>query len=187
MNLETTIKFVRAAMHDARDHWGGGAKFDHVEAVANMMLDKYPDEFRIVAYLHDIVEDTYFTFRDLDELGFSDDVISAVDYLTRRSAETYEQYIGRLLEGESGAGGYDPIDELALVVKIADLEHNMEKGPRFDAIPEDRRARFLKKHTQALLLIHLRHKDLIAAKLALRSEMFMQIDEELDRDGAFQS
>lgn len=187
MNLETTIKFVRAAMHDAKDHWGGGAKFDHVEAVANMMLDKYPDEFRIVAYLHDIVEDTDFTFRDLDELGFSDDVVSAVDYLTRRPGQTYEQYIQRLMDGETEMEGYDPIDDMALTVKISDLKHNIQPGPRLDAIPEERRMKFLKKHNNALFLLRMRRNGLIAAKLALRSEIMLEIDEELDRDGAFQS
>lgn len=185
MNLETTIKFVRAAMHNAKDHWGGGAKFDHVEAVANMMRPAYPDEFRIVAYLHDIVEDTDFNFGDLEALGFSDDVVAAVDYLTRQEGQTYEQYIKRMMEGESGMEGYDPIDDLALTIKISDLKHNMWPGPRWDSIPKGKRERFKRRHNNALFLLKLRRSALIAAKLKLRAEIMLEIDEEIDNDGAF--
>ena len=42
------------------------------------------DDEKIVAVMHDIVEDTNITFDDLQNEGFSDQVISAIQCVTKR-------------------------------------------------------------------------------------------------------
>lgn len=67
-----------------------------------------------VAVLHDVVEDTSVSLADLQAVGFSDRVIVAIDSITRRSGETYREYIVRL-----------SVNELATIVKLHDLHENM--------------------------------------------------------------
>ena len=77
---------------------------------------------KIVAALHDVVEDTSVTIQDLKEKGFSRDVLDAVDCLTRRQDETYDAFIERC-----------KTNPIAMRVKIADLEDNMDIR-RFDKL-----------------------------------------------------
>ncbi|MBX7110646.1 MAG: GTP pyrophosphokinase [Dehalococcoidia bacterium] len=69
---------------------------------------------RLVAVLHDVVEDSPTTLDDLRAAGFPEEVVRAVDFLTRREDETYEAFIERVTG-----------DPLARRVKLADLEDNM--------------------------------------------------------------
>lgn len=81
-----------------------------------VMLKCKTDEERIVAVLHDVVEDTDATLTYLkDYEGFSDRIIEAIDCLTRRKNESYGQFIDRV-----------KTNELATKVKILDLEDNMD-------------------------------------------------------------
>ncbi|MDU3373625.1 hypothetical protein [Enterococcus casseliflavus] len=59
---------------------GGEPYFFHVPRVANSLTDK---NAKVVAYLHDTVEDTDITIEKLKELGFSDTIVSAVQVLTQ--------------------------------------------------------------------------------------------------------
>lgn len=70
---------------------------------------------RIVAVLHDVVEDSSVTLDTLRAAGFSREIVLAVDCLTRRKGETYDLFVGR-------AAG----NALSRTVKIADLEDNMD-------------------------------------------------------------
>ena len=70
---------------------------------------------RIVAVLHDIIEDTAVTASYLRSMGFSETVIEAVVALTRLDGESYEAFIGRV-----------HLNSLARTVKMADLRDNMD-------------------------------------------------------------
>ncbi len=70
---------------------------------------------RVVAILHDVVEDGDVTLDDLRAEGFRDEVVDAVDHVTRREGKTYEAFIERIAP-----------HPLARRVKIADLEDNMD-------------------------------------------------------------
>ena len=98
-----------------------------------VMLKVASEPERIVAILHDVVEDTNHTLDDLRLAGCSPEVVDAVDRLTRREGEDYFDYVARAAE-----------HPLARRVKIADLEDNMEwrrlKG-RTD-VDRDRLARY---------------------------------------------
>ena len=73
------------------------------------------EEQKIVALLHDVVEDTYWTFEDLIKEGFSVNVIEALRLLTHTDGSPYEDYVERLAA-----------NPLARAVKKADLTDNMD-------------------------------------------------------------
>lgn len=81
---------------------------------------------KIVAILHDVVEDTDTTFEDLKNMGFSMEVLSTLECLTRGEEEDYFHYIGRI-----------KVNPLAIKVKLADLEHNMDFRRIKDITDED--------------------------------------------------
>lgn len=91
---------------------GGVPYVFHPIHVAEMMQDEYSTT---VALLHDVVEDTDYTLDKLIEDGFPDEIVEAVDAITRRSGEDYFVYIDRV-----------KANALATTVKIADLEHNTD-------------------------------------------------------------
>jgi hypothetical protein len=68
---------------------------------------------RIVAVLHDTLEDTELTEADLRRDGFSDEVITALLAVTHRDGESYPDYVIRAARLE-----------LAREVKLADLADN---------------------------------------------------------------
>ena len=72
-------------------------------------------EGKIVAILHDIIEDTDITEDYLLKIGLSKRIVDAVVALTRSEDIDYQEYIKNL--------GSNP---LAKEVKLADLEHNMD-------------------------------------------------------------
>src|SRR5262244_2168281 len=73
-----------------------------------------PEAARIAAVLHDVVEDTPHTLHELKQRGYPDEVLEAVDLLSRRPQDSYEQFIERLLP-----------NPIARMVKRADLEDNI--------------------------------------------------------------
>ena len=70
---------------------------------------------RIVAILHDVVEDTTVTLNDLRRGGFPAEVVEAVELVSRVEDESYEEFIERLAP-----------NPIARAVKLADLEDNMD-------------------------------------------------------------
>lgn len=72
-------------------------------------------EGKIVAILHDIIEDTDVTEDYLLKIGLSKRIVDAVVALTRSEDRDYQEYIKNLSS-----------NPLAKEVKIADLEHNMD-------------------------------------------------------------
>ncbi|MEW6265914.1 MAG: GTP pyrophosphokinase [Thermodesulfobacteriota bacterium] len=70
---------------------------------------------KMVGVLHDLIEDTGWTLEKLTGQGYPPEVIVALDRLTRRPKEEYEDFIERLKN-----------DSLARRVKLADLEDNLD-------------------------------------------------------------
>lgn len=79
-----------------------------------LMMQMKSEAAMMVAVLHDVVEDTDWTFEKLRECGFSEDVLTALDCVTNRPGESYEKFIERAMT-----------NKIAREVKIADLEDNM--------------------------------------------------------------
>lgn len=77
----------------------------------------------IIALLHDVVEDTNVTFKQLEEV-FSKEIIDILKLLTREENIEYDEYIKRIKN-----------NSIACKVKIADLTHNLDKT-RLDFVTE---------------------------------------------------
>ena len=74
------------------------------------------EEEKIVGVLHDVVEDTEWTFGMLEAEGFSQEVIAALKCVTKISEnENYDDFIERVRK-----------NPLATAVKINDLSDNMD-------------------------------------------------------------
>lgn len=83
-----------------------------------VMMQMPDDLHRIVAVLHDVIEDCpEWSYDRLRQEGFQEDIIVALDCLTWRKAEgeTYDDYVNRAAS-----------NPIARCVKFADLEDNMD-------------------------------------------------------------
>src|SRR5215475_6553427 len=87
----------RAIMIAAQAHLGqrdkGGAPY--ILHPLRMMMRMESEAAMIAATLHDVVEDSDWTLDRLRAEGFSEEVLQAVDCLTRRDGETYEKFVAR--------------------------------------------------------------------------------------------
>jgi len=79
-----------------------------------MLAVKSPFE-RMAAVLHDVVEDTPMTLADLQNEGFPQEVLGAVDALTKRGHESRIEAANRAA-----------VNPIARVVKLADVTDNMD-------------------------------------------------------------
>jgi (p)ppGpp synthase/HD superfamily hydrolase len=115
--LQPGDMFDRALQLAIDAHRGQTDKYDqpYMLHVLGVMGRCRTIEEKIVALLHDVVEDTDHTFEDLQQLGISERIITAVELLTRRRGETYDHFVERIAP-----------NALARAVKLADLEDNMD-------------------------------------------------------------
>lgn len=91
---------------------------------------------KIVALLHDTIEDTDVTIEYLRKEGFPEEIIDAVLSVTKQDGENYEDFVRRAAKNAIGRE-----------VKIADLEDNMDIR-RLKEIKEEDVAR-LRKYLSA--------------------------------------
>jgi (p)ppGpp synthase/HD superfamily hydrolase len=78
-----------------------------------LMMSVQSTAEKIVAVLHDVVEDTDVSFEQLKGEGFSDEVLDALRLLTHESNVSYDDYISEIAKSD-----------LAKTVKLADLKDN---------------------------------------------------------------
>lgn len=111
------MNFDKALEIAARAHAGQKDKVGepYILHPLRLMLKMSDAPARIVALLHDVVEDSDITLADLRKAGFSSRIVSAVAALTRGDGEPYARYVERASR-----------NALARRIKIADLEDNME-------------------------------------------------------------
>lgn len=110
--LERAIKIATQA-HQGQFDKAGRDYIGHPLRV--MEMGKTEDE-KIVGVLHDVIEDTDWTFEKLAEEGFSQEIISALRCVTKLSEnENYDDFIDRVKK-----------NPLAVAVKINDLTDNMD-------------------------------------------------------------
>lgn len=81
---------------------------------------------KIVALLHDVLEDTDVTADYLRSEGFPDEIIDAVLAVTKREGEPYEAFVQRAAQNPLGKE-----------VKLADLEDNMDIRRLKEITPDD--------------------------------------------------
>jgi (p)ppGpp synthase/HD superfamily hydrolase len=92
-----------------------------------VMLRLKGEADRIAAVLHDVIEDTRITEEFLREQGYREEVLRALDALTRREGESYADFIERV------AG-----NPLARRVKLADLADNLDASRLPEITHKDR-------------------------------------------------
>ena len=109
----------------------------HPFHLAEQMQD---ENTTIVALLHDVVEDTEYTLDDLRAMGFGDEVMEALSYMTHDPAVPYMEYVARIRE-----------NDIARRVKLADLRHNSDIT-RLDSIDQKALDR-VAKYAQAIRLL----------------------------------
>ena len=91
----------------------------HPFHLAEQMID---EETTVVALLHDVIEDTEYTFDDLRKMGFGENILSALTLLTHDDNVPYMDYVAMIKP-----------NPIARAVKLADLRHNSDMS-RFDVI-----------------------------------------------------
>ena len=83
--------------------------------VLRVMHSVNTDKQKITAILHDVVEDTDWTFDKLKQEGFSDEIVKAIDSVTKRKGEEYLTFVNRSNKNVIGR-----------IVKIADITDNID-------------------------------------------------------------
>ncbi len=80
-----------------------------------LMFKMQSENEMVAAVLHDVVEDTSWTIEKLEAEGFDEEVITAIELLTHDKKVSYKKYIDAI-----------KTNKIALKVKLADLEDNMD-------------------------------------------------------------
>ena len=107
-----------------------------------VMLSGETETEQICGVLHDVVEDSNVSLEDLKMEGFSDEVLQALDLLTKREGESYDGFIDRIV-----------INGTAMRVKMADLKDNMDVSRLREVTEADleRVLKYRKAYDQILL------------------------------------
>ncbi len=108
-SLEKALQ-IAARAHEGQKDKNGQPYIFHPLRVMNAVED---EPAKIVAVLHDVIEDTSVTAEELRREGFDEAVLTAVECLTHGKGEPYADYVVRC-KG----------DAIARRVKLADLEDN---------------------------------------------------------------
>lgn len=96
----------------------------------------HTDEEKMAGFLHDVVEDSNYTFDQLLEAGIPLGVVNALRLLTHEKGSDYFAYVQRIID--SG-------NPIALQVKFNDLKHNFSRGKAYPDLQ--------KKHGKALEMV----------------------------------
>lgn len=141
---ETVEKCIRIAMdaHEGQRDPDGNAVILHPLLVGSM---GQTDAEKCVGFLHDVVEDTDWTFDDLRKEGIPDEIIDALQLCTHDESMDYYEYVQRIID--SG-------NMTAIHVKLNDLHHNIARGKAFGY------PKLVEKHEKALQMIenHMKEK-----------------------------
>ncbi|MBP3580774.1 MAG: hypothetical protein J6K12_05960 [Clostridia bacterium] len=136
----------------------------HPIHLAEQMKD---ENTTIVALLHDVIEDTDITFEDLQKEGFPSDVIEALKILTFDESAYFKYNKDDRLNEEvikkmNREKYIDTIknNDIALTVKLCDLEHNRDLT-KLDTVSEKDERRAKKYENEWLILkeAYIRKKD----------------------------
>jgi hypothetical protein len=110
-DLQRAMEIAVAAHAGAKEKLSPAVPYVTHPLALMQLVDSVPA--KIVAVLHDVLEDTSTTVHDLREAGFSEEVIEGVIAVTRAAGESYADFIVRCSKNSLGRE-----------VKLADLQHN---------------------------------------------------------------
>lgn len=91
----------------------------YIEHLLYIMNNVNTKNQKIIALLHDTIEDAKISKEELEQIGFPKEITEVVEILSRKNKpkEDYNDYIERIINSDN---------EDALEVKLADLKHNMD-------------------------------------------------------------
>ncbi len=117
-SLVDRARAVAIHAHRGQTRWNGDEYITHPIRVAQRLRSRLHggsenDDEQVVAYLHDVVEDTEITLEQLREFGFTEEQVEAVDSVTERKGESYLDFVLRAKANPIGNR-----------VKMADIEDN---------------------------------------------------------------
>lgn len=109
--LSRAISIATQAHESMRDRGG----MPYILHPLRLMMNASSTEEKIVAVLHDVIEDTSVTILDLKDEGFPHDLLHALNLLTHRKEVPYTKYIEEIA-----------VNPIARAVKLLDLKDNLD-------------------------------------------------------------
>lgn len=108
--LEKAIEIAARAHQGQKDKSGQ----PYILHPLRVMMNCSGDVEKVSAVLHDVLEDTQVTIKELQEAGISEEALQLILLLTKREDEPYDEYIEKICSSPS-----------ACHIKLADLKDNM--------------------------------------------------------------
>lgn len=106
----------------------------------HVMSQMDTEDEKIIAVLHDVIEDTDITAQDLLDWGFSEDIVMDIVLLSRDKNQDYEQYIYAIKKSQR-----------AKKVKLADMRHNSDLSRMH--VVEEKHLKMIKKYHWAMTVL----------------------------------
>ncbi len=107
------LELVTILFENDKDKGG----FDYLLHLMYVYKHVYSEQEKVIALLHDTIEDKDVTPSELLELGFPKKIVDAVLILSRKKPMDYNKYIDNIVKN----GSIEAIN-----VKLADLKNNMD-------------------------------------------------------------
>lgn len=107
--INQALEIAKNAHKGQKDRGG----HDYIYHPITVALHCETEDEKVVALLHDVVEDTDVTLDDLQSFGT--EIVMAVDAITKKEGQTLEEYLNIVKD-----------NEIARKVKIQDITHNMD-------------------------------------------------------------
>jgi len=112
--LKISEQIAREA-HCGQERWNKDPYIVHPQRLAALFGTPV---LKSIAWLHDVIEDTSVSLRDLENFGIPGPALSAVKAITKHEDEEYIDYIKRVAKEPN-----------ARKVKIKDIEDNLNSTP----------------------------------------------------------
>jgi len=113
------------------------AGIDYIQHPLYVASQVKTEQEKAVALLHDVLEDSDITAADLLAYGLPNEVVTAIQILTKKKGQSYQDYLEKVKS-----------NDLARVVKLADLKHNSDLS-RLKSVSDTDRER-VKKYKNAI-------------------------------------
>jgi (p)ppGpp synthase/HD superfamily hydrolase len=93
-----------------------GRREDYIKHPERVASHFSTNNSKIIAWLHDVLEDSNLTREDLEKKGISKELVDVVVIITKKKDEDYLNYILRVKRNEQ-----------ARIIKIVDIRDNLER------------------------------------------------------------
>lgn len=91
--------------------------FDYMNHLLYVYENVYTIDEKVIALMHDVMEDKKITKEELLDIGFPLDIVNDIKVLTKEEKGNYNSYIDKIIKEGS---------KRALEVKLSDLKHNID-------------------------------------------------------------